>query len=102
MVPIITLSGLSKRFLLPGWRFGWLALHDPSNHALQVKEALNQLANRILGPNSLVQAALPDILSTPDEWFTAVIEKVKVGCSNPLADEAIDMFSTTPASQPGS
>lgn len=27
-VPVITASGLSKQFLLPGWRVGWLTFHD--------------------------------------------------------------------------
>ena len=27
-VPVITVSGLAKQYLLPGWRVGWLTFHD--------------------------------------------------------------------------
>lgn len=76
-VPVLTLGGLSKRFLLPGWRFGWVALHDPLGVASDVRAGLGIWANRIMGPNSLVQAALPKILDTPAEWHQEVIEKIR-------------------------
>jgi aspartate/methionine/tyrosine aminotransferase len=31
-VPVLSCNALSKRFMLPGWRFGWIAIHDPKNH----------------------------------------------------------------------
>jgi tyrosine aminotransferase len=30
-VPVIVMGGLSKRWLVPGWRLGWGALHDPKH-----------------------------------------------------------------------
>jgi hypothetical protein len=45
-VPVITLSGLSKRFLLPGWRVGWIALHDPAGVAAEIREGMFAWANR--------------------------------------------------------
>lgn len=78
-VPILTLSGLSKRFLLPGWRVGWLLLHDPLGVAGEIKDGMATWGNRFFGPSSLVQAALPAILATGPEWFDEVLAKVQVG-----------------------
>lgn len=77
-VPIITLSGLSKRFLLPGWRVGWACLHDPLGVASDIRDGLTVWGNRFFGPNSMVQAALPEILQTPAQWFDEVTEKIRV------------------------
>jgi tyrosine aminotransferase len=96
--PVVTLSGLSKRFLLPGmrmtpscpfstyadldfagWRFGWVALHDPLNVAGAVRNGLHAWGNRIMGPNTLVQKSLKRILSeTPDSWYDEVTRKLEV------------------------
>ena len=29
VVPVLTLGSLSKRWLIPGWRLGWIARNDP-------------------------------------------------------------------------
>lgn len=41
-VPILSCNGLSKRFAVPGWRFGWIAIHDPLNY-LESKRNINIL-----------------------------------------------------------
>lgn len=74
-VPILSCNALSKRFLLPGWRFGWIAIHDPQDHLKRVRTGFNDLTTRILGPNSLVQGAVPEILeTTPQEYFDNVMQ----------------------------
>lgn len=73
-VPVLSCNALSKRFMLPGWRFGWIAIHDPKDHIKNVRLGFNDLTTRILGPNSLVQGALPYILeNTPQSYFDDVM-----------------------------
>lgn len=77
-VPIITVNGLSKRFLLPGWRFGWILLHDPAHHADAIRHGLHCWGNRILGPCTLIQKALPRILDeTPDSFYQEVTRRLE-------------------------
>jgi tyrosine aminotransferase len=42
-----------------------------------IKEGMIVWGNRFFGPSSIVQAALPEILATPAEYFDAVTSKVK-------------------------
>mmetsp|Transcript_7577 Transcript_7577/g.12223 ORF Transcript_7577/g.12223 Transcript_7577/m.12223 type:complete len:369 (-) Transcript_7577:26-1132(-) len=70
-VPVIEVGGVAKEFLAPGFRVGWIIIHDvPSSQdglkALHhVREGLFSLTQVIVGSNTLVQAALPSILDPP-------------------------------------
>jgi len=69
-VPILTVGGIAKRFLVPGWRLGWIIIHDRNNSFKELRPGLTALTQLILGANSLVQAILPNILhNTPPEFF---------------------------------
>ena len=92
-VPILTCSGLAKRFLVPGWRFGWIALKDPypktkinsdsdsdSSYDLsQIRKGLFDLATLIIGSCTLIQSALPDIFSKTPEIFFKSTNKFLAG-----------------------
>lgn len=66
-----------------GWRFGWIALHDPLNVAGAIRNGLHAWGNRFMGPNTLVQKSLKRILSeTPDSWYDEVTRKLEVSCGN--------------------
>ncbi|XP_055841721.1 tyrosine aminotransferase [Episyrphus balteatus] len=74
-VPILSCGGLTKRFLVPGWRTGWIVIHDRDNRLSDITKGLKQMAARILGSNTLVQGALPDILrNTPQSYFDGVLD----------------------------
>lgn len=73
-VPVLSCGGLTKRFLVPGWRIGWIVIHDRNHIFNDVRKGLSNLSNRILGCNSLVQGALPSILrNTPQSFFDNLI-----------------------------
>ncbi|PSN35641.1 Tyrosine aminotransferase [Blattella germanica] len=46
-VPILSCSGLTKRFLVPGWRMGWITIHD-RNEVFEKAEQHAKIAFDIL------------------------------------------------------
>ncbi|EIE86910.1 tyrosine aminotransferase [Rhizopus delemar RA 99-880] len=77
-VPILSVGGLAKKWLVPGWRVGWILIHDRNGVFAEIHEGLHQLAQIILGPNSLIQAALPDILEkTPASFYESTIQQIQ-------------------------
>ncbi|KAL3095285.1 hypothetical protein niasHS_007384 [Heterodera schachtii] len=69
-VPIITCDGIGKRYLVPGWRLGWLIMHNRFGVLSDVKAGIVSLSQKIVGPCALIQGALPRILrDTPQSFF---------------------------------
>jgi tyrosine aminotransferase len=65
-VPVLSVGGASKQFVVPGWRAGWLLIHD-RNGVLEgggVRTGIRQLSTRMLMTNAPVQALLPRMLET--------------------------------------
>lgn len=62
-VPIISAGGIAKQFLVPGWRLGWLTLHDRHGRLGAVSEGIVRLSQLVLGASQLVQSALPAVLT---------------------------------------
>eukprot|EP00300_Choanocystis_sp_HF-7_P033728 c46144_g1_i1.p1 GENE.c46144_g1_i1~~c46144_g1_i1.p1 ORF type:complete len:451 (+),score=79.60 c46144_g1_i1:54-1355(+) len=72
-VPCLVAGGTAKRFMVPGWRVGWTILHDPTPTKAfdEIRQGLFALSTQLLGPNTLIQAAVPRILTeTPPDYFT--------------------------------
>lgn len=79
-VPILAVGGLAKKWLVPGWRIGWILVHDRHDaFAAEVRTGLLNLSQVILGPNSVVQGALDDILHrTPQSFYEDTISQLEV------------------------
>jgi len=74
-VPILTCGGLTKRYLIPGWRMGWIVIHDRNDVlSLEVRQGLQKLSQRIIGSSTILQGALRTILTqTPTSFFEDTI-----------------------------
>jgi tyrosine aminotransferase len=78
-VPILCCGGLTKRFLVPGWRIGWVLIYDKTGVLSLIRKGLHDLATIILGPNSFTQAAIPEIFkSLPASYYDDINRNLEV------------------------
>jgi len=74
-VPIVHVGGIAKEFLVPGFRVGWIVSHDvPEGALVEVRKGMVNLSQVIIGATSLVQAALPCILTPESETDRIAVE----------------------------
>ena len=76
-VPIITVGGISKQYLVPGWRLGWIILYNVNNKLNNIKKCITNLTTLLLGPNTLIQGGIPNIiLNTPNKYYIELNDKL--------------------------
>ncbi|GKB66845.1 probable aminotransferase TAT2 [Tanacetum coccineum] len=76
IAPVLTFGSLSKKWMVPGWRIGWISRNDPNG--IFEDHGIVDCINRSLSYNSeattFIQAALPQILeNTPDDFFVKTV-----------------------------
>ncbi|XP_009629469.1 putative aminotransferase TAT2 [Nicotiana tabacum] len=88
ITPILTLGSLSKRWIIPGWRLGWMAMVDPSGILKKsgLAESLQSYLDYGANPATIIQGAVPHILETTTKDFFSNI--------NNILREAVDVFIT--------
>ncbi|KAG7584552.1 Aminotransferase class I/classII [Arabidopsis suecica] len=77
-VPVLTLAGISKGWVVPGWKIGWIALNDPEGifETTKVVQSIKQNLDVTPDPATIIQAALPAILEKADKNFFAKKNKI--------------------------
>ncbi|KAL1219372.1 Tyrosine aminotransferase [Cardamine amara subsp. amara] len=80
IVPVIMIGGISKRWFVPGWRFGWMLTLDPHNIMKDsgLVRSLANILNMSTDPTTFIQGAIPDILGkTKDDFFSSKLETLR-------------------------
>ncbi len=76
-VPVITFGGLSKNYIMPGWRVGWAIFHDPQKDMVDYREAINKMLRARLCAPHPQQYMVKPALDGDDEHLDKVISKLQ-------------------------
>jgi len=74
-VPVLSIGGLAKQYCVPGWRVGWILIHDRKSRLKHVREGLINMSRLILGSNSIVQHSIPAMLHKTDKDYYTKFNK---------------------------
>jgi len=76
-VPIITFNGLSKAYLVPGWRIGWAIATGPREALHHYLESVHRLLRARLSAPHPFQHAIKPALEGPQDHIPAMLEKLR-------------------------
>lgn len=94
ITPVITLGSISKRWIVPGWRLGWLVTNDPNGilHKSGVVESIVSSLNISCDPATFIQGAVPQIIEkTTDDFYSNIISILRE-----TADTCFDRIEDIP------
>ncbi|KAK1301262.1 Nicotianamine aminotransferase B [Acorus calamus] len=97
IVPVVTVGSISKRWVVPGWRLGWIVTSDPNGILKKTKENFkieegiwrgtvrNEIVEGIKGilnittdPTTFTQGAVSDIIkNTKEDFFRKTIDLLR-------------------------
>lgn len=76
-VPVVTFNGLSKSYLVPGWRIGWAIATGPREVVRPYMEAVHRLLRARLSAPHPFQHAIRPALEGPQDHLDEVLRKLK-------------------------
>ncbi|NTV24192.1 MAG: aminotransferase class I/II-fold pyridoxal phosphate-dependent enzyme [Nanoarchaeota archaeon] len=76
-IPVVTFNTLSKNYLCPGWRVGWLFFSGPREMMAGYTEAVKQLARARLSITHPMQYAVKPALEGPQDHIAEMVAKLR-------------------------
>jgi alanine-synthesizing transaminase len=76
-VPVVTFGGLSKNYLVPGWRIGWGIVSGEAATVRNYNEGIQRLLRARLCANHPEQYAIPAALEGPQDHLVEVRKKLR-------------------------
>lgn len=76
-LPIVTLNGFSKVFLVPGWRLGHAIFRDPNGRLADIRAGFEKVARNRLCPSTIAQRAALAGLTGPQDHIETTRQKLR-------------------------
>jgi alanine-synthesizing transaminase len=76
-VPVVTFNGLSKAYLVPGWRLGWAVVSGAGTDLKPYVEGMQKLLRARVSANHPEQYAIRPALEGPQDHLAEVIAKLR-------------------------
>ena len=85
-VPVFTIGGIAKRYLVPGWRVGWIAICDRAGRLKAARPHLISLTQVVLGASTVIQNALPAVFANiGDSYYSDLNKQLEAQANKVLA-----------------
>lgn len=76
-VPVVTFNGLSKSYIVPGFRIGWAIISGPEELMKDYIEGVNKMVRARLSANHPMQYAIKAALDGPQDHIPAMLNDLK-------------------------
>ncbi|MCH1442295.1 MAG: aminotransferase class I/II-fold pyridoxal phosphate-dependent enzyme, partial [Candidatus Poseidoniaceae archaeon] len=76
-VPVLTMNGVSKVYYAPGWRIGYMAIHDPISSLVAVRDGIERILRSRLCASTPAQLGYLAGLEQDRSWMKKYCETVK-------------------------
>jgi alanine-synthesizing transaminase len=76
-IPVLTMNGVSKVYYAPGWRIGYMAIHDPISSLVSVRDGIERILRSRLCASTPAQLGYLAGLEQDRSWMKQYCETVK-------------------------
>src|SRR5262249_44306282 len=76
-LPVVTLNGMSKTYLVPGFRIGWIIISGEAKDVAEYREAMAKFLRVRLSSNHPMQFAVKAALEGDQGHLPSVLEKLR-------------------------
>ncbi|KAK9922549.1 hypothetical protein M0R45_031010 [Rubus argutus] len=102
IVPVLTLGSISKRWIVPGWRLGWIVTCDPNDTLKNsgIIKSITDCLDVTADAPTFIQAAIPQIIeNTKEDFFFNIVEILR-GAADICFDRLNEIPGITCPSKP--